>query len=62
MISKANTKRTPQERIAHAEAMCGMWLNRANEAAEGGLDAVAENCYGKSQVWLDKLNRLEGNF
>jgi hypothetical protein len=56
---QSNTKQTSADtrRIAHAESMASMWLNRGNEA---NTKAARERAYEKSQNWLDKVNVLRG--
>jgi hypothetical protein len=44
-------------RIAHAEAMASMWLNRGNEAS---TKVAADRAFEKAQSWLDKVNELRG--
>lgn len=57
----AKSKKTLNERIAHADMMGGRYLGDANEAAEKGQTEKAEKLYEKGQYWLDVSNRLRGN-
>ncbi|WP_087132042.1 hypothetical protein [Caballeronia pedi] len=54
-------KKTLRERIIDAEVRGGKWLADGNEAAERGDRRKAEQCYEKSQFWLDRYNLLVGN-
>lgn len=47
-------------KIADAQHRCNTWLADGNAAQERGNTARAEQCYAKSQFWLDRLNKLEG--
>lgn len=51
----------PEDQLIEAEEMAGMWMHRANLAAEAGDHARAERHYGTAQKWQDKMNRLLGN-
>lgn len=52
--------KTLQDKIIYAEVRCGMWLADGNEALEHGDKKKAEECYRKSQFWLDRYNKLTG--
>lgn len=54
------TKRTVQERIAHAEAMSAQHLGNYNEALAAGRTSAAEKMLSKAQHWLDVANKLRG--
>lgn len=54
------TAKTLQEKITEAHERSSHWLAEANEASERGDNAKAEKLYAKSQVWLDRLNKLSG--
>jgi hypothetical protein len=56
-MSTSNEFSADTRRIAHAESMASMWLNRGNEAS---TKAARERAYEKSQNWLDKVNALRG--
>lgn len=51
-------KKPLHERILDAEVRCSRWLADGNEALEAGLTEKAEECYSKSQFWLDRYNLL----
>lgn len=53
-------KKTLRERILDAETRCNIWLADGNEARERGDLSRAEECYAKSQYWLDRYNLLSG--
>lgn len=55
------TIKTLNDKIIEAQENCNRWLADANEAAERGNTVKAERFYAKSQFWLDRLNKLEGN-
>lgn len=44
--------------LVEAEARCGRWLADGNAAAERGNKYRAEQCYEKSQFWLDRANKI----
>lgn len=44
----------------HIEKWAGTWLWRANEAAGSGDVKAEQAALTKYQVWLDKLNELDG--
>lgn len=48
-------------KIIEAEEKAGMWLHRANVAAERGETEKAERHYERAQRWLDEANVLRGN-
>ena len=52
---------TPQKEL-EAEHRASKWLGDANEAAERGDHAKAEKLYAKAQFWLDRYNKLAGNW
>lgn len=53
-------KKTLKERMIDAEVRGSKWLADGNEAAERGEKTKAEECYEKSQFWLDRYNLLAG--
>lgn len=53
-------KRNLHERILDAEVRCSQWRADGNEALEKGDKKKAEECYQKSQYWLDRYNLLSG--
>lgn len=57
----AKPKKTLSERIADADDKGSRWLADANELAERGQTAKAEEYYEKAQYWLDRSNKLRGN-
>lgn len=48
------------ERKLDAEVRGSRWLADGNAAREAGDIAKAEQCYAKSQYWLDRYNLLAG--
>jgi hypothetical protein len=58
--NKVNTTSADAERIAHADAMASMWINRGNEANEREQFGKAERHFEKAQKWLDRSNELRG--
>jgi len=50
-----------RDRIVDAEVRGSRWLADGREAEERGDRAKAEECFRKSQFWLDRYNRLAGN-
>lgn len=50
------------EAIAKADAIGSNWLAKGNAAREAGNLAKAEYYYAKGQYWLDRSNKLRGNF
>jgi hypothetical protein len=50
------------DKIADADMRGSDWLARGNEYAESGKKEQAEKCYQKCQFWLDRSNKLRGNF
>lgn len=55
-------KLTTAAKIANADARGNSWLARGNEHAEKGEKQKAERCFAKGQHWLDRSNKLRGNF
>lgn len=53
-------KRNLHERKLYAEVRSSQWLADGNEARERGDMKEAEECYRKSQYWLDRYNLLAG--
>lgn len=51
--------KTLEERRLEAETRASQWLADGNAAREAGDMVKAEQCYTKSQFWLDRLNLLE---
>lgn len=49
-----------RERQIDADVRCRNWLAEGNAAAEAGDKDKAEQCYAKSQFWLDRWNHLCG--
>ena len=49
------------KRVVDANDRACRYLGNANEARERGNAKVAEFWEAKAQVWLDRLNELEGN-
>ena len=49
------------ERTIDAEERSNRWLADGNEAEERGDTTKADQCFEKSQFWLDRYNRLAGN-
>ena len=49
-----------EERILDAEMRGSQWLADGNAAQEAGDHTKAEECYRKSQYWLDRYNLLTG--
>jgi hypothetical protein len=47
------------EQILDAEVRGSQWLADGNLASEKGDQRKAEECYRKSQFWLDRRNALE---
>ena len=60
MATKRSPKKTLQERKVDADVRASSWLADGNEAAERGDMARAEECWAKSQFWLDRYNLLAG--
>ncbi|WP_454727885.1 MULTISPECIES: hypothetical protein [Cupriavidus] len=58
--SVSTPKRSLHERILEAQTMASRWLADGNEANERGHREKAEQCYAKSQYWLDRAILLEG--
>lgn len=54
-------RRSTHERMIEAEERGSKWLADGNEAEERGNLKKAEQCYEKSQFWLDRYNALAGN-
>lgn len=50
------------EKALDAETRGNRWLADGNAAAEAGNKEKAEKCYEKGQFWLDRYNRLMGNY
>jgi len=47
-----------KSKLLDAEVRCNQWLADGNQAAESGKTNRAEECYSKSQFWLDRANGL----
>lgn len=47
-------------KAADADARASKWLADGNEAMAAGNVERAVKCYGKSQFWRDRYNRLAG--
>ncbi|ARL04214.1 hypothetical protein [Burkholderia pseudomallei] len=60
MATKRVPKKTLHERKVDADVRASSWLADGNEAAERGDTARAEECWAKSQFWLDRYNLLAG--
>ncbi len=43
-----------------AETRASQWLANGNRYAERGNQKKADECYSKSQYWLDRANRSLG--
>ena len=49
-----------REILSKFEMQYSKWLADGNEAMEAGNVERAVKCYGKSQFWRDRYNRLTG--
>lgn len=56
------TTKAPKQPLARrkldAETRASQWLADGNEAGDRGDAAKADQCYAKSQFWLDRANLL----
>lgn len=55
-----STIKRDEGKAADADAKASKWLADGNEAMELGNVKKAVKCYGKSQFWHDRYNRLTG--
>ena len=55
-------KKPVSECIADADARGSSWLAKANDLADRRKRQQAERAYQKGQFWLDRSNRLRGNY
>jgi hypothetical protein len=53
------TKAQLQRALLDAEERCGRWLADGNEHREAGRKFKADQCYEKSQFWLDRANKIK---
>jgi hypothetical protein len=58
----SKSKKSLRERTIDAEVMASRYLADANEAAEQGNKKKEEKLLAKCQFWLDRYNKLAGNY
>jgi hypothetical protein len=57
----ANLDDSVKQRALKAYERCSRWLADGNEYNEAGREQKANECYEKSQFWLDRYNKLIGS-
>lgn len=57
MTTKAPKQPLTQRKL-NAETRASQWLADGNQARGNGDAAKADQCYAKSQFWLDRANHL----
>jgi hypothetical protein len=60
-----STRKPPRSRkelTLEADIETSRWLGNYNEAMERGDTKKAHKCEARAQKWLDRYNKLAGNF
>ena len=60
MHAEIKTSEDKREEYHKAEMLAGMWLYRANLAAEKGDHEKEQRHLARAQKWLDRMNELDG--